>query len=429
MRPTNVRFLTAMLMGEIALICAGSNAHAQFGGIKISPPKIDIPKPPSIKVPDVRVPSVNDFKNAAAEADRKRLEAQRELQRKAAEADQKRIEAQRELQRQAAEADRKRIETQREMQARAEQAGRDLDRKRLEMIRNAEHAASEQSYFAYRNWVESKNTHIRPITLQPGTLHHQLIEPVFAGMLNISRIRFFFGAFVPADMAAITFDDRIYIDQPYDPNDPNLATLLAHELAHSLQYSRLGGEKQFAWRYFGQIGGQIRNGNFNVTAVHDKLELEQDAARFEHQAKLRVQQYFNAQYQRQIAANRQRDQFDRERMPMPPSFDRPGSGESNGTDQNRRDTLKPAVTYASNLGIHYTKVTYQDGTFGARVSQAPHPGTPAAVMGLEVGDIVLELDGERFRSERNVLEHRYKTTVKLINVRDQQVYISEVMIP
>jgi len=429
-----IRSTFILMIGSAAFAHFSRSTYGQFGGgLKISPPKIDIPKPPKIdipKPPKIDVPSVNDIKNGAAELDRKRLEAQRELSQKAAEADRARLEAQR----------------------KADEAARELDRKRLELMRNAEHSASEQSYFAYRNWVESKNSHIRPIVLQPGTLHYQIIEPLFAGKLNISRIRFYFGAFVPANMAAITFDDRVYVNQPFDPNDLGLALLMAHEMTHSTQYARLGGEKQFAWRYFGQIGQQIRSGNFNIIAVHDKLELEQEANRVEGMANSRVDRYISDQRNRQIAAERQQNEIDRqrrmaeerqraeferqrqmaaerERSDMRNDLANNGIDRTRSNDPRQRESFKPSETYASNIGFFYTKVMKGDGTFGARVSRAPMAGTPAATIGLEVGDIVIELDGEKFRSEQNVLEHRYRTTVRLINVRDNRIYDSEVMIP
>jgi hypothetical protein len=41
-------------------------------------------------------------------------------------------------------------------------------------------------------------------------------------------------------------------------SDPKLTELLAHELVHVAQYARLGGEKEFGRRYWGQIAEQVR---------------------------------------------------------------------------------------------------------------------------------------------------------------------------
>lgn len=95
---------------------------------------------------------------------------------------------------------------------------------------------------------------------------------------------------------------------------------------------------------------------------------------------------------------------------------------------DRRTALRPpngqasdrslaGETFASNLGIYYAAVRYGDGTFGARVTRPPASNAPAAQLGFEPGDVIFELDGQRFRRPEDVLAHRYQTTVKFINVR------------
>ena len=101
-----------------------------------------------------------------------------------------------------------------------------------------------------------------------------------------------------------------------------------------------------------------------------------------------------------------------------------GSGHSLGPNEN----------YAANVGIFYEQVRYQDGTFGARLTRDPSPGSPAAQLQLEPGDIVYDLDGQRFRHPSDVLGHRDQTTVRFINVRtnrsqDATVYIGVVARP
>lgn len=105
-----------------------------------------------------------------------------------------------------------------------------------------------------------------------------------------------------------------------------------------------------------------------------------------------------------------------------------------------RTTLKPrndqpagrgpnGETYAANLGIHYETINYDDGTFGARVTRQPEPGSPAASLGFEPGDTIFALDGQRFRRPDDVLAHRYQTSVDFINVRTKAPQSGNLYIP
>ena len=89
----------------------------------------------------------------------------------------------------------------------------------------------------------------------------------------------------------------------------------------------------------------------------------------------------------------------------------------------------PEGTFAGNLGIYYESVWYSNGTFGARLTANPNAGSPAASVGLETGDIIYELDGQRFRTHADVLGHRYATTMTLINVRTSAPQSASVYIP
>ncbi len=100
------------------------------------------------------------------------------------------------------------------------------------------------------------------------------------------------------------------------------------------------------------------------------------------------------------------------------------------TDRGRpRTPAAPRETYAVNLGIYYVQVPCPDGTFGARITRAPDPRSPAGQIGVEVGDIIFELDGQRLNRPEDVLAHKDQTTVDLINVRNNQVVQVSIFIP
>lgn len=71
--------------------------------------------------------------------------------------------------------------------------------------------------------------------------------------------------------------------------------------------------------------------------------------------------------------------------------------------------------FAENLGIYYEQVRYADGTFGARLTSAPMPGSPATQLPLDAGDVIFALDRQRFRTPDDVRNHRAQTTVDYID--------------
>ncbi len=85
--------------------------------------------------------------------------------------------------------------------------------------------------------------------------------------------------------------------------------------------------------------------------------------------------------------------------------------------------------FAPNLGIYYEPTRYADGTFGARLTRPPVPNSPAAVVGFEPGDVIFELDGQRFTTPSDVLAHRAQTTVGFINVRTGGREMRTIFIP
>jgi hypothetical protein len=103
--------------------------------------------------------------------------------------------------------------------------------------------------------------------------------------------------------------------------------------------------------------------------------------------------------------------------------DAPPQGEPLGQNQGPPPGSPPppennnGLTFAANLGILYERLPNEDGTFALRIARPPEPGSPAAIGGLEAGDIILALDGAPFRTDQDVLTHVDRTTVTLINVR------------
>ncbi len=59
----------------------------------------------------------------------------------------------------------------------------------------------------------------------------------------------------------------------------------------------------------------------------------------------------------------------------------------------------------------------------------PEANSPAAQIGLEVGDVVFMMDDQRFRTPQDVLSHVNNTSVTLIDVRTGQVKQAVVVLP
>jgi PDZ domain len=98
------------------------------------------------------------------------------------------------------------------------------------------------------------------------------------------------------------------------------------------------------------------------------------------------------------------------------------------------DAIAPAPNaeegiFAPNLGLAYVRIPYADGTFGARVIRDPDPNSPAAQLGFEPGDVLFALDGQRFRTHQDVLNHTGQTTVEFINVRTKAAQNGTLTLP
>jgi membrane-associated protease RseP (regulator of RpoE activity) len=88
-----------------------------------------------------------------------------------------------------------------------------------------------------------------------------------------------------------------------------------------------------------------------------------------------------------------------------------------------------AESYAPNLDLYYVPVSQGDGTFAALVTRLPASESPAARLGLEPGDLILELDDQRFQTEADVAAHRFQTKIRLISVRDNRENTANFYIP
>lgn len=85
--------------------------------------------------------------------------------------------------------------------------------------------------------------------------------------------------------------------------------------------------------------------------------------------------------------------------------------------------------YAGNLGIYYQQIKNPDGTFNAKITRPPAHKTPAGRLGFEQGDIIFELDGQRFHNDDDLLDHQFQTEVGFIDVHSGDSKIYSVYIP
>ncbi len=77
------------------------------------------------------------------------------------------------------------------------------------------------------------------------------------------------------ESGAQTYCNRIYVDEPYKPNDSEQLVLLAHELTHSKQCEQLGGAGRFGYHYFKEYKKAGQN--------YENNKLEREAFDFEKQ--------------------------------------------------------------------------------------------------------------------------------------------------
>jgi hypothetical protein len=85
--------------------------------------------------------------------------------------------------------------------------------------------------------------------------------------------------------------------------------------------------------------------------------------------------------------------------------------------------------FAANLGMHYQLIEVGDGVFGARLSRTASGGTPAGSLRLELGDMVMRLDGQPIHGTEDVLNHVAATSVDFINICTGKAQIAYVQLP
>ena len=87
--------------------------------------------------------------------------------------------------------------------------------------------------------------------------------------------------------------------------------------------------------------------------------------------------------------------------------------------------VSPAGEYlAGNLGVYYELKPYQ-AALGARLTRPSVPGSPAASIGLEPGDMIVSLDDLPFREPIDLQLHYARTKLVFINIRTRQPQAAE----
>jgi S1-C subfamily serine protease len=89
----------------------------------------------------------------------------------------------------------------------------------------------------------------------------------------------------------------------------------------------------------------------------------------------------------------------------------------------------PATFVAENLGIRYMPISLNNGAFGLRLTAAPAPGSPAAQLQLNPGDMVLAMDGQPITNPNDVLAHVNQTTVDFVSAASNSVLRGVVNLP
>lgn len=107
-------------------------------------------------------------------------------------------------------------------------------------------------------------------------------------------------------------------------------------------------------------------------------------------------------------------------------------------DLRGANALAAGETFVPHIGIYYEKVAYDNGTFGARLTRDALPGsaTTQLRMGnatqlfrLEKGDTIFEMDGQRFRTDDEVRNHRGETTMRFIDGKSGRTMEASLTLP
>ncbi len=298
-------------------------------------------------------------------------------------------------------------------------------------FRHASDNAKEAIFFGMRNHVIQKNNDlgVRGVRFSKGDKYYDFIQPHLPAGMDFSDIVFFFSAYVPSDMAGITFDKYVYINEPFRPFDPSCLELLAHETGHVIQYSRWG-IKGFARRYIDDaFGSWMKSPSFDQVKIHDDIEIEREASDFE----LEVMRSFYSKMDERNRISRQSENGFNNNQASIESLIQPnnlpaGQFDSNVDNQQissgnqvadlfireidraiqnqqRRDQqllARPNLTIGDNsqprLGIRFELIPGRGG-----IVTSVSPGMPASNAGIEIGDIIVSVDGNFIRMDDDIL--------------------------
>lgn len=91
--------------------------------------------------------------------------------------------------------------------------------------------------------------------------------------------------------------------------------------------------------------------------------------------------------------------------------------------------MAPQPLFAGNLGIVYVPISFNNGTFGLRLTRAPLPGSPASQLPLDAGDVVFALDGQRFANANDVANHVGLTAVDFVRAATNTLHRGNINLP
>jgi hypothetical protein len=107
----------------------------------------------------------------------------------------------------------------------------------------------------------------------------------------------------------------------------------------------------------------------------------------------------------------------------------PGQTTAENNPSQGSVTTGPQPLYAANLGIYYLRVPYHDGTFGARLTQAPDKDKPAATLTIDTNDVIFLLNDQRFKKSDDLFNHFGPTTVGYIDSWTNTIQSGTITLP
>jgi len=279
-------------------------------------------------------------------------------------------------------------------------------------------ALKKEAYFAYRSKYMKYTKGKSWVTLQPSGFHYkQLKRAQDQGILpkvDLNGVRWMFLTPVPPEMAAITFGDKVLVKQVFDRSDPNLTILMAHELIHVQQNRRVGGEATFAQRY---INSSLREWkkNFSMSAAYENNGLELEAQKYERA----FYNWIVAELAKQRRAEQQAKTAPKKNqvltiptIPKTSPQTKPNSTQPGMKLPNQKLPTLPNQKLPTLPNQKLPTLPAQSKNyFGMNVSMVSRPnlgltmqvqsvtaGGPAANAGLEFGDEIVFVNGQRFSS-------------------------------